>query len=110
MTIHRAIAQLLSVEGRRKGGVCGPQCLAVGMARVGQDTEAIISGTLQQLLDCDFGGPLHSLVLVAPGTPHDLEAEMLAHYRATPAQVAVGYSEECSEWSGQPPPAEEEEA
>ena len=107
MSIHRAIAQLLSVEARRKGGVCAPHCLAVGMARVGQETEAIVSGTLQELLGCDFGGPLHSLVLVAPGTPHDLEAEMLAHYRLTAAQ-AVGYAEEFEDWDGQPPAAEEE--
>jgi hypothetical protein len=78
------------------------------MARVGQETEAIVSGTLAELLGCDFGGPLHSLVLVAPGTPHDLEAEMLAHYRITAAQ-AVGYAEDFIEWNGQPPQPEEEE-
>ncbi len=107
MTIHRAIAQLLSVERRRKQGVCTPQCLAVGMARVGQETEAIVSGTLEELLACDFGGPLHSLVLVAPGTPHDLEAEMLALYRITEAQRG-GYTEDFSqEWDGEERPQSE---
>jgi diphthine synthase len=109
MTIHRAIAQLLSVESIRKGGVCTPQTRAVGMARVGQDTEAIVSGTLEALCEVDFGGPLHSLVLVAPGTPHELEVQMLEHY-AIKATTVRGYAEDFEpEWNGLPPPREEEE-
>jgi hypothetical protein len=111
MTIHRAIAQLLSVEARRGLGVCKPSAAAVGMARVGQGSERIISGTLASLLHCDFGGPLHSLVLVAPGTPHELEQQMLQHYDVSRAgECSSGYSEDFEpEWNGQPPAAEEEE-
>lgn len=42
-------------------------------------TQCIISGTLRQLVDCDFGGPLHSLVIV--GTKmHFLEAEFIKEF------------------------------
>lgn len=37
------------------------------------------SGTLLELRDVDFGGPLHSFVLV--GKMHDIEEEMFQHYR-----------------------------
>lgn len=60
--------------------VCGPEALAIGMARVGQDRQAVISGTLAQLATVDFGAPLHSLVLVGPAL-HDLERALVEHYR-----------------------------
>lgn len=75
MTVNRAARQLLLIESRRGGGVCGPDTLAFGVARVGQESERIVSGTLAELLTVDFGPPLHSLVLVG-GVLHDLEHEM----------------------------------
>jgi hypothetical protein len=46
--------------------------------------QAIISGTMAELLLADFGGPLHSFII--PGEMHPMEEEMLAFYRppATP--------------------------
>lgn len=62
--------------------VCAKDCLAIGLARVGQDTQRIVSGTLEELLMVDFGPPLHSLVLAAPGQHlHDLELELVNRYR-----------------------------
>jgi diphthamide biosynthesis methyltransferase len=51
--------------------VCGPDALAIGVARVGQSDQKIIAGTLSELLKVDFGAPLHSLILV--GNMHELE-------------------------------------
>ena len=66
--------------------VYSAQSIAVGMARLGADTQYIVSGTMEELAnldrdgipDVDFGGPLHCLCL--PGTMHFLEADMLRWY------------------------------
>lgn len=71
--------------------------MAIGLARVGQDTQVVLSGTLEQLSKVDFGPPLHSLVLVGPAL-HDLEAALVAHY-------AVKGDEPV--WAPPPPPARE---
>jgi len=59
MTVNQAVAQMLEVEGKRKGGVCGPNTFAIGCARLGQPTQQIIAGTFEELLLVDFGAPLH---------------------------------------------------
>lgn len=76
MSINTAVAQLLEVEEKRGDGVCTAQSLAVGMARLGQPDQTIVSGTLTELLNVDFGRPLHCLALVG-GELHDLEKEMM---------------------------------
>ena len=43
------------------------------MARIGHDNQKMVAGTLKELLDVDFGTPLHSLVI--PGHLHILEQE-----------------------------------
>ncbi len=45
----------------------------MGLARVGQDDQKIVSGPLNQLLHVDFGAPLHALILA--GDMHFLEKE-----------------------------------
>lgn len=75
MTVNTAIEQLLLIESRRQDAVCLPTSIAIGVARIGSDTQCIKSGTLQDLADEDFGGPLHSLVLAGP--MHELEADFV---------------------------------
>lgn len=53
--------------------------MCVGLARVGRDDERIVSGTMTELLDVDFGGPLHSFVI--PGTLHPVETEYIDFFR-----------------------------
>ena len=64
MTINQAIEQLLEIEEMNQKDVCGPSTRAVGMARLGQPTQLIVYGTLQELRYVDFGTPLHCLALV----------------------------------------------
>lgn len=78
MTVNQCISQLLEVEKKRKEGLCTENQLAIGVARIGQKNQKIVSGTLKELLDVDFGAPLHSLVLV--GKTHDMEKEMVASF------------------------------
>jgi diphthine synthase len=79
MTVGQCARQMLEVEGERKGGVCGEECLAVGAARVGGRAERFVSGTLGEMADgADelLGGPLHSLVLLGRRT-HELESDFV---------------------------------
>lgn len=79
MTIKQCIEQLLEVEAKREEKVVSEDTLAIGMARVGQESQQIVSGTLKELLDVDFGGPLHTLVI--PGDElHFIEEDMFDFY------------------------------
>ena len=76
MSIATACEQLLEIEQQEGQGVCPPEALAVGLARVGADDEQIIAGSLAQLMEVDFGGPLHSMILVGKNI-HELEVDYL---------------------------------
>ncbi|CAB9529324.1 Diphthine methyl ester synthase [Seminavis robusta] len=52
--------------------------LCVGLARMGQPTQQIIAGTLEELAQIDMGTPLHSLIIC--GDVHDLEVEVLKEF------------------------------
>ena len=43
------------------------------------DDQQIVAGTMRQLVDVDFGAPLHCLVIA--GQVHVTEEEMIACYR-----------------------------
>ena len=59
--------------------MCGPDALGIGLARVGQETQTIVSGKLSELVQVDFGGPLHSFVVV--GEMHELELVLFERFR-----------------------------
>lgn len=61
--------------------------MAVGVARLGQPTQLILSGTLAQLRDVDFGEPLHSMVIC--GELHPLEQEMIRYFDVNRAAEGV---------------------
>jgi diphthine synthase len=82
MTVAQAIDQLLDTERNRGENVINENTIAVGLARVGQENQLIVSGTLLELLEVDFGKPLHSLVI--PGRMHFLEAEFLRTFALNP--------------------------
>ncbi|ORX69916.1 diphthine synthase [Linderina pennispora] len=76
MTVNQAAEQMLEIEDKRGEKAYTADTLAVGVSRLGSDDQIIRAGTLQQLVDVDFGKPLHSLVLVGSRL-HLLEAEIL---------------------------------
>ena len=79
MSVNIAIEQLLEIESIRNEGVLSGESKAVGMARLGQETQYMVYGTLNELLTCDFGPPLHSLALC--GELHPLEVQFLEHLK-----------------------------
>ena len=90
MTVSQAIEQLLEIEKLKGENVINENTVAVGLARVGQKDQLIVSGTLSELLEVEFGKPLHSLVI--PGRMHFLEADFLRTY-ALNSQTFDQYSE-----------------
>lgn len=64
----------MAIEEEKQEGVISGESLAVGMARLGQPTQKIVFGTLNELKKVDFGPPLHSMALC--GDIHPLEKEV----------------------------------
>lgn len=61
--------------------------MAVGVARLGHESQKIVAGPLKELIKTDFGPPLHSLIIPAAVEHlHEIEKDMLHAYS----------------WSGQP--------
>jgi len=75
MTIREGLEYIRKVELRRKEHVVGDRGLLVGAARAGAEDAVVKAGTMSELLDYDFGGPPHSLVV--PSRLHFMEAEAL---------------------------------
>ncbi|XP_036971263.1 diphthine methyl ester synthase isoform X3 [Acanthopagrus latus] len=79
MTVSQAADQLIQIIQRRReeGAELGvtENTVCVGVARLGADDQRICTATLRQLVSCDLGGPLHSLVIT--GQLHPLEVDML---------------------------------
>ncbi|XP_026861359.2 diphthine methyl ester synthase [Electrophorus electricus] len=79
MTVAQAAEQLLEiVENRREQGeklAITEETVCVGLARVGNDNQAIRAGSLREMASSDLGGPLHSMLIT--GHLHPLEVDML---------------------------------
>lgn len=79
MTVNTAVEQLLEIEAKRGEGAYGEDTMCVGVSRLGADSQQIVAGSLRELLDVDFGPPLHSLIIA--GQTHSIEDEILELYR-----------------------------
>ena len=79
MTVSQCAEQMIEIEEQRAEGVFGPDSLAIGVARVGAETQRMAVGSLQQLTEVDMGPPLHSLVLLGKRT-HDLERDFIRDF------------------------------
>ncbi|KAM9849158.1 diphthine methyl ester synthase isoform 2-T2 [Aulostomus maculatus] len=79
MTVQQAANQLIQIIQRRRdqGEELGmtENTVCVGVARLGADDQMIRTATLCQLVSCDLGAPLHSLVIT--GRLHPMEVDML---------------------------------
>lgn len=83
MTISEAAEQLLAILVKKREAGISEEDLAytessmcIGVARVGHDSQAIVVCKLEEMIEQDIGGPLHSLVLPSKKL-HPLELEYL---------------------------------
>jgi diphthine synthase len=65
--------------------------LGVVVARAGSPDPVVAADRLSALVDRDYGGPLHALVL--PGSLHHVEREALATLAGAPDEVLDGYDD-----------------
>lgn len=79
MIINTAIKYLLDIEAKRKEKVFTKETLAIGCARLGSDKKTIICANAGELIEQDFGKPLHSLIV--PGDLHFVEEEVLSVWK-----------------------------
>ncbi len=75
MTINDALKILLDIEKRKKQNIVTEKTVVVGCTRVGHDNAVVRYGTVEELLNHDFGAPLHCLIILGP--LHFKEEEML---------------------------------
>ena len=62
-------------EKKKEEGAADAETVCIGLARVGADTQRIVSGTLTELSQIDLGEPLHCLIVT--GKLHPMEIEFL---------------------------------
>lgn len=87
MSVNEAVKQLLDVIKTRdlkgESPAYTDSTIAVGLARVGSANQRIVCGSMKELLSCDLGPPLHSLVI--PGHLHFIEKDMLKLFALNPS-------------------------
>ncbi|MFT4302971.1 MAG: diphthine synthase [Candidatus Woesearchaeota archaeon] len=75
MTVNECLKQLLELEQIYGRGLISPDLKVVGCARIGSNDQLIRFAKISELIDYDFGSPLHCLII--PGTLHFMEEEFL---------------------------------
>lgn len=76
MTINEGLEYLLNIrDDLDHDGLIDENTLAIGLARIGSKDVVIKAGLIKELIDFDFGGPLHSIII--PSKLHIVESEYL---------------------------------
>lgn len=84
MSVSEAVIQLLEIiknrEDDKSTSTIESTSIAVGLARVGSQSQKIVVGNLETLSKYDLGGPLHSLIIPGPEL-HPLETAYLMQFK-----------------------------
>jgi len=89
MTANQGLKYLLQVEKESEDNIISKDTLAVVIARAGSKKPVVRADRIGKLLDEDFGGPLHSLMI--PSTLHFVEAEALLVLGGAPDEIMKDY-------------------
>ena len=86
MTINQGLEYLMNIKDKLDHeGLITEDSLAIGIARVGSKDVVVKAGKISELIDYDFGGPLHCLVI--PSKLHIVEAEYLVEIAGASAEI-----------------------
>ena len=85
MTVNEGLEYLLKVEEERKEGIITEDTIAVGIARAGSNKPLVRADRIKNLINEDFGGPLHCMII--PGDLHFMEAEYLVKICGAPEEI-----------------------
>lgn len=75
MTVNQAIEYLVKVEGERNEGIFTDDTIVIGIAQAGSPKPIVKGGRVDDIINYDFGSPLHCMIV--PGNLHFVEAEAL---------------------------------
>ncbi|MDD4307738.1 MAG: diphthine synthase [Thermoplasmata archaeon] len=87
MTANEALEVLASIEQEQSQGFLTPDRLVCVVARAGSRDCVVRAGLLDNMMDEDFGPPLHSIVI--PGELHFLEARALVELAGAPKSILI---------------------
>lgn len=85
MTANQGLEYLLRVESERGENLISGDTLAVVIARAGAEKPVVRADKIEKLLNEDFGGPLHCLMI--PGDLHFMEAEAMVVLGGAPQEI-----------------------
>lgn len=85
MTVKDGLTTLLAIEKEKRKNVVTIDTLIMGVARAGAQDCHVKAGYVKDMLNYDFGNPLHTLVF--PGELHFMEAEALVALAGAPEKV-----------------------
>jgi diphthine synthase len=85
MNANEAMQLLLDMEKKCKKGLIQQDSIIFVVARAGSDSPIVLGNTIKELIDQDFGPPLHSLVI--PGKMHFMEIEAAQVLAKIPAHL-----------------------
>ena len=85
MSANEGLEVLDSVERTLKRGLITPERLVCVVARAGSGDALVRAGPFSEMLEKDFGPPLHSIVI--PGELHFLEASALVALAGAPEDI-----------------------
>ena len=84
MTANEAMELLLKMEEKRKEGIIKESTL-IAVVSISHEKKIAKAGYLKEMIDEEFGPPLHSLVI--PGKLHFMEAKALVKIADAPEEI-----------------------
>ncbi len=89
MTINQGLEYLMNInDSLDYEGLINYESLAIGIARVGSSDVVVKAGLISDLIEYDFGGPLHCIVI--PADLHIVEAEYLVDVAGADSSILDG--------------------
>ncbi len=85
MTINQGLKYLMNIKNNFENGSVNEDTLAIGIARVGSKDNIVKADYIKNLIDFDFGGPLHCIII--PSKLHIVEAEYLVEVANGPKEI-----------------------
>lgn len=91
MTVNQGLEYLMKVKddlisnGKNNEAIIDEDALTIGIARVGSKDVVVRAGKIDELIDFDFGGPLHCIAI--PSKLHIVEAEYLVEVCGAPREI-----------------------
>jgi diphthine synthase len=85
MTVNEAVSYLSKVESDRQEGIFDDDTIVIGIAQAGSDKPIVKGGRVCDIIDYDFGSPLHCMIV--PGNLHFVEAEALITLADIPEEL-----------------------